>query len=250
MTKDSNHNCRNENETRDHIEKYGCSVIMIEASDYNPSFAYSIGLWEKFKHPEIIALGLNLKTLQAIINDAAEIVKQGEKIEIGKNYDEIFENSGAKFIHVLPGYIENYFGYALDFYDLTELPAIQLTWTDRNEKYPWDPEFEEEFKFKQPLLDRNLDFKFREEKNLSIFTTRRWLEENKPILRVIHDYDGDWQFLTGDPYPEDIQVVALEQMTKRDTTLNENFDLEYGESAERDFIGDKWRRDFIELEEE
>lgn len=28
------------------IDKYGFSVILIEATDYLPSFAYSIGLWK------------------------------------------------------------------------------------------------------------------------------------------------------------------------------------------------------------
>ena len=58
-------------------------------------------------------------------------------------------------------------------------------------------------------------------------------DENKPILRVFHDDDGDWQFLTGDQMPEDIKIVALEQLTIKDRTLNEVFDLEYGEEAER-----------------
>ena len=37
-------------------------------------------------------------------------------------------------------------------------------------------------------------------------------------------------------------------MILRDDTLNELFDLEYGEKAERDFIGDKWRRNKFENE--
>jgi hypothetical protein len=81
-----------------------------------------------------------------------------------------------------------------------------------------------------------------ESKNLGIFTTRQWLELNKPILRVIHDTDGDWQFLTGDQMPDDIRIVALEQMTKRDKTLNNVFNLDYGEEAERKSIDGEWVR--------
>jgi hypothetical protein len=36
--------------------------------------------------------------------------------------------------------------------------------------------------------------------------------------------------------------VALEQLTIKDRTLNEVFDLEYGEEAERKFVGGKWIR--------
>ena len=51
----------------------------------------------------------------------------------------------------------------------------------------------------------------------------------KPILRVVHEHDGDWQFLTGDQMQEDIKIVALEQLVLRDKTLNDVRDLEYGE---------------------
>jgi hypothetical protein len=36
--------------------------------------------------------------------------------------------------------------------------------------------FDEEFIYRQPLLDRNADFKFREADNLAVFTTRQWIE--------------------------------------------------------------------------
>jgi hypothetical protein len=69
------------------------------------------------------------------------------------------------------------------------------------------------------------------------------LEFHKPILRVIHDSEGDWQFLTGDQMPEDIKIVALEQIILKDKTLNDVFNLDYGESAEREFVGGKWTRE-------
>ena len=101
---------------------------------------------------------------------------------------------------------------------------------------------EQEFIYRQPLLDRNADFKYRELRNLGVFTTRQWLEGRKPILRVVHDEEGDWQFLTGDQMPEDIKIVALEQLILSDPTLNQVFNLDYGEAADRNFIGDKWIR--------
>jgi len=116
------------------------------------------------------------------------------------------------------------------------------TWTDRNGKFPWDIGFEDEFVYRQPLLDRNASFKFREAKNLGVFTTRHWLDEKKSVLRVVLDEDGDWQFLTDDQLQEDARIVALEQLVLRDPTLNETFNLGYGETAERNFIGDKWIR--------
>lgn len=250
MTPEKEDNCRDDERTSSNIEKYGLSIIMIEATDYLPSFAYSIGLWKTYNHPEIICFGLRIETLHALFNDVADIIKNGQKIEVGKNYDQIFESGLAEFISVDKRNLSDYFGGAIDYHKTKDFPAMQLVWTDRNNKFPWESDYEEEFVYKQPLLDRNAEFKFREEKNLGIFTTRQWLDLKKPILRVIHDEDGDWQFLTGDQLPEDIRLVCLEEIVQRDKTLNEIFDLDYGESAEREFIGNKWTRTKVTIEDE
>jgi hypothetical protein len=254
MTTESEHNCIDNdallNNTKLNIEKFGLQVIMVGKTSYCPSFAYSIGLTQTYNHPEIICFGLPNDLGRAIINDIAEIIKKGETIEIGKIYTEIFKDSRAVFLKVDERNIDDYFGAALSYYDDKNFDALQIVWTDRNDKLPWEENFEEEFLYKQPLLDRNAEFKFYESKNLTTFTTRQWLDEKKPILRVVHDIEGDWQFLTGDQMPEDIKIVALEQLILSDKTLNEVFDLEYGESAEREFIGGQWKRDKLEEDHE
>lgn len=242
------HNRGNDQKTISDIETFGLSVIIIEATEYLPSFAYSIGLWQKYKHPELIAFGLTTATLHAIINLAAELVKQGQPIQSEKVYTEIFETGKAAFVHVDKRNIRDYFGYVIDFYQTADIPALQLVWTDRKDRFPWEKDFEEEFIYRQPLLDRNAEFKFKEAKNLATFTTRQWLELNKPILRVVHEHDGDWQFLTGDQMPEDIKIVALQQLVQRDKTLNDIFNLDYGEAADREEIGGKWIRSKIKEE--
>lgn len=254
MTENNEHTCIDKNKllenTKSNIDKFGLQVIMISPTNYSPAFAYSIGLWETYGHPEIICFGLPKDIGHKIINDVAEIIKQGNKIEVNKNYSEVFKDSKATFLEVDTRNIEDYFGLALDYYKHKRFRALQLIWTDRNDKFPWEEGFEEKFLYKQPLLDRNADFKFSEPKNLATYTTRQWLDEQKPILRVVHENDGDWQFLTGDQTSEDIRVVALEELIKTDDTLNEVFDLEYGEEAERDFVGGEWSRHQLEDDEE
>jgi Domain of unknown function (DUF4262) len=224
------------------IETFGWTVQIIPDSEYLPSFAYTAGLWKNYKHPEVISFGLTNNTLHIILNIAGEMVKSGQILELGKPYAEFFENGSTEFLKVDNKSIADYFGYAIEFYNTKDFPALQLVWTDRNNNFPWDNNYQEEFLYRQPLLDRNSEFKFREVKNLAVFTTRQWTDLKKPILRVVHDTDGEWQFLTGDQMPEDIKIVALEEMTKVDKTLNDIFNLDYGEQASRGFIGDRWDR--------
>lgn len=231
------------NTTKFNIEKYGLQVMGISETNYLPSFSYSIGLYESYQHPEIICFGLPTDLAHTIINDVANLIKDGETIVLNQEYgDQIFKESRAQFLQVDAKNIEDYFDAALNYYQHENFSALQLVWADRNNKLPWEDGFEERFIYDQPLLDRNADFKFREAKNLGVFTTRQWLEHNQPILRVVHDIDGDWQFLTGDQEQEDIRLVALEQMVLRDLTLNEVFDLDYNQAAERGFICGKWVR--------
>jgi hypothetical protein len=250
MTKDNNQNCIDEKKLSADIEKYGWTVLLVKATHYLPSFAYTVGLWKNYKHPEIIAFGLTTNTLHFILNEAGEMAKSGRTIEVGKNYDDFFESGITQFVEVDKRNVADYFGHAINFYHSTDFPAIQLVWTDSNDKFPWENDFEKEFEFKQPLLDRNADFKFREAKNLGIFTTRQWLDLDKPILHVVHDNDGDWQFLTGEQLPEDARLVALEQMTLKDKTLNDVFNLDYGEQAKREVVGGLWTRTQTEARDE
>ena len=254
MTDNNEHKCVDKKElldkTKSNIEKFGLQVIMVNSEGYNPSFAYSIGLWKTYNHPEIICFGLRNDLVHAIINDVAEIIKHGARIKIKEDYTNIFKDSKAIFLKVDERNIDDYFGVALEHYKGVKFEALQLLWTDRNGKFPWEEKFEEELIYKQPLLDRNVDFKFREPRDVAAFTTRQWLELRKPILRVAHEHDGDWQFLTGDQMPEDIKIVALEELVLRDKTLNDVFDLDYGEAADRDSIGGQWTRSKVDNEEQ
>ena len=232
------------------VKSFGWSVVMVEATDYLPSFAYTIGLWKNYQHPELIAFGLTVKTLHLVLNDAGETIKNGGSYETGKVYSDFFTNGDVQFVSVDKRSFRDYFGYAIWFNEGIDFPALQLVWTDRSNKFPWETGYEEEFHYKQPLLDRNAEFKFREAHNLGIFTTRQWLEEKKSIVRVVHDSDGDWQFLTGNQMSDDIRLVCLEEMLKSDSTLNDVFNLDYGEEAERIDTGSDWNRRAIDYGDE
>jgi hypothetical protein len=120
----------------------------------------------------------------------------------------------------------------LRFYDNNlEFPAYQLVWTDKERRDPWEIGFNENWKFKQPVLDRTTDFKFYEERNLGVFTTQETLD-GKPILWVDHNEDGDWQFHSDQNSDlESVKWVGLESRVNLDPTLNEIYCLNFGQSA-------------------
>ena len=95
-----------------------------------------------------------------------------------------------------------------------DFPVMQLVWPDKEHRFPWDVGFFPDWKFRQPLLDRNMDFKFYEERNLGVYTTNDVLA-GAPVLIVYHNLDGDWQFHSGlEPDLSDATLVCMEDITK------------------------------------
>jgi len=178
------------NKLTDDIVKYGFGVIMVPQTNYLPSFAYTVGLWKSYKHPELISLGLPIDILHTMLNTVVFEVIKKKRIEIGRNYHDILEKYPVQFLTVDKRNIPDYFGQAINYYQTVDFPALQLIWPDDKGIFPYESDFREDLIYLQPLLDRNADFKFREDRLCPVFTTSTWLENQQPIVDVIHDKEG------------------------------------------------------------
>lgn len=228
---------------RETIKEYGWYVALFESDDYLPSFAYTIGLYKTYNHPEIIAFGLSADVLGSLLNVVGESVKSGVKIETNKIYKDFIENSSLQFLPVLKEHYSEYLGYGSAYYGNRDYPVIQMVWPDKEEKYPWEKGFNEDWLYLQKLLDRDPHFKFYESKELGVYTSRFVIDDHLPIKMVCHDSNGDWQFLCGTTTDEkDAKLICLEDMIKRDSSLNKLFDLPYNFCAERNSTDDQWSR--------
>ena len=95
--------------------------------------------------------------------------------------------------------------------------------------------------FASPQLERHWDFPVPE--NAGCFSLKKIVFENNPVLHVIHDEDGDWQFLgSGDADETDIALVHVSHLFDRDMTLAEISDIPRGWHAWRAEIGGKWTK--------
>ncbi|MET4074783.1 DUF4262 domain-containing protein [Hymenobacter sp. UYCo722] len=223
------------------VEKHGWTVCLFEADTATPAFAYTIGLWKNFNHPEIIAFGLPLNTMHAILNDAGDIIKAGNPLELAVDNFEILELHPVQFRQVDADNTTDYFGYAQWFYDYEAFPALQLFWTDKAGRFPWETEFDKSYEFDQPLLDRKLDFKFFEPKNAATFIAKTVLSKGKLIRWVWHDSeDGSWSFANRSS--DEMIVVGLNEVAMHDPSINGLFDLPTDYIATRTAIGGKWKR--------
>jgi hypothetical protein len=249
MAKKQQYNEATESTIKANIERYGCHIVLVEADDYIPAFAYSIGLFQTYQHPEVICFGLAPEILQTLIQEAHKLVKQVKKLIPGHQFPDFLKGLNTQFLRVNPEYYPNYFGIAQQFYKPRNFPALQLVWPDKQNKYPWEAGFNADLKFFQPLLDRNTDFKFLEERGLRAFTTRQVLQ-GQPITYVYHNEQGDWQFMSDSkPNVKDARIVCLEDITRLDPSINDIYYLPFGWYAWRNSREEKWVAEKLPEEE-
>ena len=228
----------------DTVAKHGWQVSMIESDGYNPSFAYTIGLTKTYGHPELIIMGLGTQLMGELLNIAGDLIKNGHKIQLDKEYDDFLNGYNCRFIQMHKDYYSDYLGYGIWFNNGKDFETLQLVWPNKNHNFPWNKGADEDFDLRQPLLDRRTEFKFFEKENLATITTKYVIEFEKPILNVYHELDGDWMFLCGTTNdPEKLKLVSLKEIVKIDNSVNELFNLGLGEYAWRESTNDKWIRE-------
>ena len=113
------HICGDDDKVLHDIATHGWHVVMVDATDYFPSFAYTVGLWKNYKHPELISFGLSSQTLHSILNIGGDIAKSGQRLLTTKVYDDFFENSPTQILTVDKRNIADINIYALHIYATT-----------------------------------------------------------------------------------------------------------------------------------
>jgi hypothetical protein len=134
------------------VAEYGWHVIRIFEKDNTPGWAFSIGLYKNFAHPEIVVFGLNDALMHSVINSIGEEVRSGKRFMIDGLYPDLIEAYSCTFKAVNKVWYYHFLGYANWFYKGQDYPALQCIWPDKNSRYPWEPDFSANWEWAQPLL--------------------------------------------------------------------------------------------------
>jgi hypothetical protein len=171
------------------VERHGWHVLGVEEDEEGPAFAYSIGLYRSFKHPEILVVGLPIEVMHRIINAVGEVARSGERFEHLDESEDVLDGHNVAFHIVERTYYPDYFGYARWLYRGDDFPALQCVWPDSQHRNPWHPEFGVG-PGRQPLLSDDTSWPFHEGRNRAVFTT-------KPVLDGHPQWDGRGGVLHG-----------------------------------------------------
>lgn len=141
-----------ENKVRADIASHGWSVVKIEPDAVGPGFAYTIGLQERFGHPEVIVVGLPTALAHRLINEVGEAIRMGSRYAAGQRYDDVLREHAVTFRAVPDYQLAAYCGSAQRHYKGHALRVVQLIYPDRQGKWPWAEDVTPTFRAGQPVL--------------------------------------------------------------------------------------------------
>ena len=135
------------------VDAYGWHVLLIPEEGDLPAFAFSIGLFYTFQHPEILMIGQKIENMHQLINGIGESIRAGATFQDGGSYPDVVEGYDCVFVSVDPTHYDEYLGYAQWFYQSKDFPTLQCVWPDRHSHFPWDPEASDWVRQRQPVLN-------------------------------------------------------------------------------------------------
>ena len=145
---------RDDARTREHIDKYGCTVMHVAGEGDPPPFAYSIGVTEQTGEPEVVVIGLKREMAHFVVNEYNRRVCAGERFQSGQRYSGFLEGFDVEAEEVPRSAYQEYFGQALTFYGGSCFRVLQLVYPTTDGVWPWSSEASESIRQRQPLLAR------------------------------------------------------------------------------------------------
>jgi hypothetical protein len=131
------------------ISYHGWKVVGVLATSEQPiTFAYTVGLTERFRHPEFILVGVAPEAAQACLNIVARHVQSGARYDLVDNEPAVLGrgtvfggNLRAAIRRVTPANRTQWLRHAAARYN-GAFRAIQLVAPDARDVLPWEEDFD------------------------------------------------------------------------------------------------------------
>lgn len=241
------------------IAKYGWHIVQIPDDPLMSGWVFSVGMWHTLGSPELAVFGLASKDAAHLINQIGDRVRSGQSLGPDVVLDDVLEEDRpVMFRPADSSWYRSMFGYATWFGRRPPLPMAQVVWADAHGRFLWDDGIDAWYRDSQPSLWIPASehpqgrwsgalvqgpWPFPDPPDTAAFTTKRIAFERHAVLHVVHDSDGDWQFLDGqDVTPDDAAVVHMAHVVGAHLGVVEVADLPRGWEAFRETENGPWTR--------
>lgn len=160
------------------IEEIGWRVFAVQTDVETPNYAYTIGLFHSFGHPEVLMMGLPITKMHELLNLIGLLIKDGAEMENGAESSDILANHNCYFQSVHKRNYLRFFEEGIDFYGNDDFPVLQCVWPDSRGLYPWQDGVDSVVRRLQMMLSEP-KASFRLHKELELFRQLTFSAEPK-----------------------------------------------------------------------
>ena len=134
------------------IGAVGWSVQTYPGDEFTLPYAYTVGLWHRYRVPELMIAGLLTEHMTVILNAVADRVAEGTQVDVADEIEGICPcaltirpvHTSWRDTSMFP-VSDRYYGYARP-------PFLQVVWPDRRGRYPGERGFQTRYEGRQPML--------------------------------------------------------------------------------------------------
>jgi Domain of unknown function (DUF4262) len=135
------------------IEEYGWSCIGVFRSEEDPEgfepFSYSVGFFLHNEHPELIVVGLPNETAHSILWTLYNRISAGERFQAGDSISGVIQGFDVR-LRAMPA-DGRPLNVARSYFELDELPALQVIWPDEDGRFPGEEGCNENYERMQDI---------------------------------------------------------------------------------------------------
>ena len=114
-------------------------------------FNYTVGL-TLLEHPELIIMGMENAQAHGVLRAACQRIKVGAQFKANTYSDQVLQGLRVAFLEVKDMYDEAFPMNMVGHLGMPNPTALQIIWPDREDRFPWHEDFDEEFRDRQFLL--------------------------------------------------------------------------------------------------
>jgi hypothetical protein len=139
------------------IERVGWVAIGVMPTEDDPidPFTYTLNLWRKFDHPELIVTGMRQEVAHSMIAGFISRIEQGDRFDTSLDHPKALQGQGDKTYTaairpVTPTQRDEHLRFADWWNGGEDFPAMQIVWPDPAGLFPWEDGYDR--RYLQPLL--------------------------------------------------------------------------------------------------
>jgi hypothetical protein len=141
---------------RQNIKQYGWHVMTVfphEDDSVKTWFCYTVGLFAKQQHPELIVFGLQPRVAHAVFSEVRDRVIAGQRFTNGQIVRDLVQGDFPILFLKAPNDDPDYpTSGASAYYGHDDYPVLHLVLSDADKRFPWDPKCAPHMALTQQLL--------------------------------------------------------------------------------------------------